>query len=210
MINANHLTKLLQFLSFIGSLLIVDCSFAQSRFDVFHVSGNQNFNAPSDSIYKGNDEQALTANLSVPIFLKDSSIWFTSFDYQYFDIGNAVSSTAPRNSYFMHGMLLKTGYIHRFNAQKSLQVLLVPRLMSDLKGSFSDGFQMGGIVLYEKKKSKDFTWRVGALFNQEFFGPQLVPLVYLDGKVKGNWKVKGLFPIYGKLYYQRSNKMQAC
>lgn len=182
---------------------------AQSRFDVFHISGNQNFNAPTDTLYQGNEEFAITSNLSVPIFLKDSSIWFTSLDYQYFDIGNAPSLTAPRTNYTMHGILLRTGYIHRFNAQKSLQLLLVPRIMSDFKGSLSKGFQLGGIVLYEKKKNADFTWRVGALFNQEFFGAQLVPLLYLDGKVSGKWRVKGLLPIYGKFYYQANENISA-
>ncbi|NQX90571.1 MAG: hypothetical protein HRT74_00190 [Flavobacteriales bacterium] len=194
---------------FVLGVIASCCSIAQSRFDVFHVSGNQNFNAPTDSIYEGNDEFAITSNLSVPLFLKDSCIWFTSLDYQYFNIGNSATIDAPRSSYSMHGFVLRTGYIHRFDANRSLQFLLVPRLMSDLKGSFTNGFQLGGIVLYEKKRSKDFTWRVGALFNQEFFGPQLVPLVYLDGKVKGRWRVKGLFPIYGKLYYQKNEKVSA-
>lgn len=190
-------------------LLATDTLQAQSRFDVFHISTNQNFNAQEDSLYKGNNEFAFTSNLNVPVFLKDSSIWFTALDYQYFDIGNPPSLTAPRSNYTMNGLVLRTGYIHRIDAQKSMQFLVAPRLMTDFKGSLSKGFQLGGIVLYEKKKNPDFTWRVGALYNQEFFGPQLVPLLYLDGKVKGKWRVKGLFPIYGKFYYQANDRVSA-
>ena len=90
-----------------------------------------------------------------------------------------------------------------------MQFLLVPRLMTDFRGGTSKGLQLGGIVLFEKKKNPDFTWRIGALYNQEFFGPQLVPLLYLDGKVKGKWRVKGLFPIYGKFYYQANDHISA-
>ena len=198
-----------EWLIIVCCMLAVNSFHAQSRFDVFHLSTNQNLNAFKDTLYRGNNEFAFTSSLNVPIFLKDSSIWYTTIDYQYFSIGNAPSLSDPKTNYTMNGFILRTGYIHRINAQKSMQFLLAPRLMTDFQGGISKGLQLGGVVLFEKKKNPDFTWRIGALYNQEFFGPQLVPLLYLDGKVKGKWRVKGLFPIYGKLYYQANDQISA-
>ena len=47
------------------------------------------------------------------------------------------------------------------------------------------------------------------MFNQEFFGPYLVPLVNLDWKISDKWSVVGLFPIYGKVKYQVNERISA-
>lgn len=178
---------------------------AQKRFDLFNVTGNYNLE-PSVLDRLGHNETALTSNLSIPLVLKDSSVWFTGIDYQYYSIGNSFSETAPIDRFNLHGFIMRTGYIHRFNAKQSLQVLFVPRVMTDFSASLSKSLQLGGIVMYEKKKNADFTWRAGVLYNQEFFGTQLVPLLYLDWNVTRKLKVKGLFPIYGKVFLQHNEQ----
>lgn len=193
------------------SLLISDLTQAQvqKRFDLFYIAGNNNFAKTSDQEVNNNYDKSLTANLSIPIVLKDSSVWFTSLDFQNYNVNTEFSATSPRENLDLHGFILRTGYIHRFNAKKSLQTLFVPRYMSDYNTSFSNSLQFGGMVMYENKKSKDLTWRAGLLYNQEFFGTYLVPLFYLDWKVSNKIKVKGILPIYGKVYIQPSDNFSA-
>ncbi len=183
--------------------------FAQNRFDIFYIAGNYNFMQTTDVNTDNNIESAVQANLSVPLVLKDSSIWYTSIDYQYFSMNNEYLATNPNpiEQFNLHGIILRTGYIHRFNSKQSLQVLFAPRLMTDFVATFSNSIQLGGVLMYEKIKNDDLTWRIGVLYNQEFFGTYIVPVLYLDWNMTSKIKLKGLLPVYAKLYTQPSEKL---
>lgn len=196
----------------IVSILILCASstiFAQNRFDIFSVSGNTNFMQTTTTNSNNNYETVFMSNLSLPIVLKNSSIWYTSIDYQYFAMNNEYlsSDVHPIKKFNLHGVILRTGYIHKFNSKQSLQILFAPRYMSDANASFSKSLQLGGILMYEKVKSENYTWRVGVLYNQEFFGTYIVPVFYLDWNITSKLKIKGLLPVYGKIYMQPSEKL---
>lgn len=193
----------LLFLFFITQL------YAQKRFDLFYVGANENF-MQQDSIKRDkNYEASAFANLSVPIILKDSSVWITVFDYQSYSINNNYFSTdsMPIDRFNLHAFILRTGYIRRFSEGRALQVLVIPRVMTDFNTAFSKSFQMGGMMMYEKVKSKTYTYRIGILYNQECFGPYITPIFYLDWSITQKLKFTGLLPIYGKLYLEPSTKL---
>lgn len=183
--------------------------FAQNRFDVFYLSGNYNFMNTTPVNSDKNYESVITSNLSLPIVLKDSSIWYTSIDYSHFSMFNEPKSddVNPIDKFNLNGFLIRTGYIYKFNAKQSLQILFVPRYMGDFNASFSKSIQLGGLVMYEKIKNDNYTWRVGVLYNQEFFGTYIVPVFYLDWNITSKIKIKGLLPVYGKIYMQPSEKL---
>ncbi|HAF30180.1 MAG TPA: hypothetical protein DCG75_14155 [Bacteroidales bacterium] len=192
---------------------IITTLFAQKRFDVFYAAGNYNFMQTTDINDDSNYEKAFMANLSLPIVLKDSSIWYTSVDYQYFSMNNEFAirygdPIPPISKFNLHGIILRTGYIHKFNSKQSLQILFAPRLMTDFVASFSNSLQLGGILMYEKVKNENYTWRVGVLYNQECFGTYIVPVFYLDWNITEKLKITGLLPVYGKLYMQPSENVQ--
>lgn len=108
----------------------------------------------------------------------------------------------------VHGFILRTGLIQKFEEDRSLQILFAPRLMTDFKNVNSDHFQWGGIVVYEKKYRETLRMGFGALYNQEFFGPNLVPLVNLDWKINDQWSLVGLLPIYSKLKYKFNDRLE--
>jgi len=179
--------------------------FAQKRFDIFSASGNYNFIESENGNQSKNYETAFMSNLNLPIVLKDSSIWYTSLDYQYFAVNNTYSSVYPDFEGFrLHGFIFKTGYIYRFNSKSFLQILFSPRYMGDFNASFSKSIQLGGLVMYERIKNENFTYRLGVMYNQEFFGTYIVPVFYLDWNLGNNFKINGLIPIYGKVFYQPS------
>jgi len=194
-------------------MLILSASlFAQNRFDIFYFSGNYNFMESTDVNPDKNIETSVMSNLSLPIVLKDSSIWFTSIDYQYFSVKNEYnvldgSLIPPVDQFNLHGVILRIGYIHYFNSTQSLQVLFAPRLMTDFTANFSNSLQLGGILMYEKIKNDDLIWRIGVLYNEEFFGTYIVPVLYLDWNVTSKIKLKGLLPVYGKIYTKPSEKL---
>ena len=190
-------------------LFITVSTFAQDRFDIFYLAGNYNFMQTTAINNDANYETAIMSNLSVPIVFKDSSVWYTSVDYQYFSMNNEylLTDPSPVEAFNLHGIILRTGYIHRFNSKQSLQILFAPRYMSDFNASFSKSLQLGGILMYEKIKNDDLTWRIGVLYNQEFFGTYIVPVVYLDWNMTHKIKVKGLLPVYAKIFMQPSENI---
>lgn len=195
-----------------ATLLIVCASFvltAQNRFDIFNISGNYNFMENTMVSDEKNSEVSIQSNLSIPIVLKDSSVWYTSIDYQYFSVLNELNAVdmVQIPEFNLHGFIVRTGYIHKFNSKQSLQVLFAPRFMSNFSATFSKSVQLGGILMYEKIKSDDLTYRLGVLYNQEFFGTYIVPVVYLDWNLTSKLKIKGLLPVYGKLYMQPTENL---
>ncbi len=193
------------------TLVVFSVSFstAQKRFDVFKVAGNNNFLPSAVGETSKDYQRSVTANLSIPIVLKDSSILFTSVDYQFFDVDNEYSLSSPVERFNIHGIILRTGYIRKLSSKTALQILFVPRYMTDFNASFSNSLQLGGIVMYEKVKSVNLTWRAGVLYNQENFGPYIIPIVYLDWKITNKIRFKGLLPVYGKLYTEHSSKFSS-
>ena len=191
-------------------LSIVCSSFAQDRFDLFYVAGNYNLMQTTDANPDENGELGIMAQLKIPIVFENNNVWYSQIDYQYFSIFNEYDAATvnPIDKFNVHGFILRTGYIHRFDEKKSLQILFSPRFMTDFNASFSDAVQFGGVLLFEKIKNENYTWKVGALYNQEFFGPYLVPVFDVNWKITSKLRLSGLLPVYGALYMEPSEKVQ--
>jgi hypothetical protein len=194
----------------IFTLFISLASLAQNRFDIFYVAGNYNFMQTTDANPDENGELGIMAQLKIPIVFENNNVWYSQIDYQYFSIFNENNATTvnPIDKFNVHGFIIRTGYVHRFDEKKSLQVLFSPRFMTDFNAAFSNSVQMGGVLLFEKIKNENYTWKVGALYNQEFFGPYLVPVFDVNWKITSKLRLSGLLPIYGALYMEPSEKLQ--
>jgi len=131
-------------------------------------------------------------------------------NYFYWHVNND-EDTPPEivNPIDIHGIILRTGLYQKFSEDRGLQIFLAPRFMSDFNNVDIDHFQMGALVMYEKKYREGLKMGFGAMYNQEFFGPYLVPLVNLDWKISEKWSIVGLFPVYGKVKYQVNERFSA-
>jgi len=190
-------------------LLCLNSVFSQERLDIVTLGGTYGFPTPYDSIYQGKgNESGIMASLVAPAELSEKSIWYSSLNYFYWAVNNDEEMPEDiMNPIRVHGFILRTGMIHEIKPGKSLQILFAPRFMTDFKGVNSDHFQIGGIAIYEKQYSEKLKLGFGALFNQEFFGPNLVPLVNLDWKLNERWSIVGLLPVYGKVKYRFSDRL---
>ena len=181
---------------------------AQETLDVFTLSGRYGFPQPYDSIYKSKaTEYGAMASLVAPIKMNEKSIWYNSLNYFYFHVDNE-EETSPdiMNPIDLHGIILRTGLYQKFSRDRAVQIFFAPRFMSDFKNMNSDHFQLGALFLYEKKFREGLKMGFGMMYNQEFSGPNLVPLVNLNWKISERWSITGLFPIYGKINYKINEK----
>ncbi|MBL7927129.1 MAG: hypothetical protein JNK61_09490 [Bacteroidia bacterium] len=183
-------------------LLNITMLYAQKRFDVFYVAGNYNF-LKSTNINQNNYEKAWAANLSIPFLFNDSSIWLTTLDYQHYNLPNEHNTADnPVTVFNLHGCIIRTGYIKKISSKQAIHALFIPRVMTDFNATLGNALQLGGMVMYEKIKNKNLMWRAGVIYNQEFFGPFITPVLYLDWHITPTLKFAGLLPVYGKLYIE--------
>lgn len=183
----------------------------QETLDILTLSGRYGFPQSYDSIYTSKaKEYGAMASLVAPIKMNEKSIWYNSVNYFYFHVGND-EDTPPEimNPIDVHGIILRTGLYQKFSRDRAIQVFFAPRLMTDFKNVNADHFQMGALVLYEKKFREGLKMGFGAMYNQEFFGPNLVPLVNVDWQISEKWSMAGLFPIYGKVKYKVNERLSA-
>lgn len=197
-------------------LLVLTCislksAIGQERLDILTFSGQYGFPASYDSIYEGKGtETGFMGTLVTPARLSDKSIWYSSLNYFYWGVDNSEDMDAGIvNPIRVHGFILRTGLVQTLGNGNVLQLILAPRLMTDFKGVDTDHLQWGGIAMYRKEFSERLTMGFGLMLNEEFFGPNLVPLIDLDWKLGERWSLTGLFPIYGKLTYRFSERLDA-
>ncbi|MBL7472211.1 DUF6268 family outer membrane beta-barrel protein [Robertkochia sediminum] len=185
---------------------------AQETLDILTVSGHFGTPQPFEpgSTFTGETtERGAMVNLVVPIVLNDKQIWYNSVNYMQWNVKNDIAMADDIvNPINIHGFILRTGLIQKLSNGNSIQVVFMPRLMSDLKKIDHKHFQFGGTLIYEKIYHEGLKIGYGVLYNQETFGPNVTPLLNLEWKISERWSVSGLLPISSKIKYQATDKLQ--
>jgi len=184
---------------------------AQKTFDLITLSGRNGFPQSYNSIYNGEaKEYGTMVSLAAPIELSEKTMWYNSVNYFYWHVSNnETMPTNISNPINIHGFILRTGLVQKLSRDREIQLLFIPRLMSDLNNVDSEHFQFGGIAMYKKKVSDKLTMSYGAMYNQELFGPYLVPLVDLDWQISERWSITGLLPVNSKIRYKINDRFNA-
>jgi len=203
--------KKMKYIFFIAMLLSGLTARCQETLDLITISGRYGFPQAYDSIYEGKaKEYGIMAEVKAPIEISDKTIWYNSLNYFYWNVSNGVNMPEQQmNPIHLNGFILRTGLYQKFSKGRAIQVFLAPRFMSDFHHIDGSHFQMGGLAIYEKRFQKTLTMGFGVMFNQEFFGPYLVPLVNLDWNISERWSLVGLFPVYGKIKYRVNDRLTA-
>lgn len=152
-------------------------------------------------------ETGFMTNFKIPVVINESSIWYSDLTYQHFNIDYSANDPGSIMPIQVHGVILQTGWVKTLSEKNAIQMLIVPRFMSDLESVNTQHFQLGAIGLYEIKYHDDLTMRYGMMYNREKFGNMFVPLVYLDWIIAPRWSISGMLPIFAKVNYQATEKL---
>ena len=192
-------------------LVLSSNALAQESIDLITISGRYGIPSPYTSTYTGKaTETGILINLRVPIPLNESktSLWYNNLTYTQATINNDEIMPADiANPISIHGFILQTGFMKRFDNGTGFQILFAPRFMTDFEDANGKNWQFGGIALYEKRYNDKLLFRFGLLYNQELFGPILTPLIDMDWRISDKWSIVGLVPIYLKVNYHASDNM---
>lgn len=185
---------------------------AQSSIDLLTIGGSYGFPGTYKNPLNGKaTELSSLINLKAPIVINDKTIWYNDFTYTGHSIRHDISPEPEGmlTSMNLHAFILQTGINQKINDRNGFQLLLVPRYTTDFEGSSSKNWQLGAISLYEHRMSERLLMRFGVMYNDELFGPLLVPLIYLDWQLSERWSITGLAPISLKVGYKVNDRLSA-
>lgn len=150
--------------------------------------------------------QEFSTDITLPIVLDSTKTLLTGVLFEQISLVNQPSS---QNTFYTINPKIGLNYKH--SEKITGTYLFLPKIASDLQeGLNQKHFQFGGIALYNIKKSSNFKYRFGAYYNQELFGPFVVPLLgfYYQSK---NKKLEANFtlPVSADLNYQLIKNIKA-
>ena len=172
--------------------------------DILSFSGRYGLPQEYKEVYNGKATEIGALNsLTAGFKLAPKTMFAINVNHFYFNVKDEPEMPAGIASpIVINGIILRTGIIQQFNNGGKLQLLIAPRLMSDFQNLDGNSFQLGGVVSYQNDLSEKLNLGFGAMYNQEFFGPYLVPLFLLDWQVSDRWFIEGMIPVTAKVHYR--------
>jgi hypothetical protein len=146
------------------------------------------------------------ADLTLPIKLSSRAVFTTGTSVESFRTRLDDSSEEYASTL---GLLLKVGLNYRHSERLRMTYMFLPRYSGD-GGSFArNDLQLGGLAIGKWKKSEDWTWQFGAMYNRELFGPFVVPLLgfYAHSK-ESRWEANFMLPASADINYTLTTKMR--
>jgi hypothetical protein len=198
-----------RFLLFTILWLVFSPVFSQNSLDILTISGRYGLPQPYENTYTEEATETGTfLGLLVPVPLSENTIWINSLNHFYFNVqgGNEIPSGIA-DPVKLNGFILRTGLYQKFDKGRGIQVLFAPRLMTDFNNVDKNHWQFGAILAYEKIFNERLGMSFGAMYNQELFGPYLVPIVNLDWQFAEKWSINGMLPVYAKVNYRAGENL---
>jgi hypothetical protein len=110
----------------------------------------------------------------------------------------------------LRSFTLRTGLMVNHSEKLTGTYLFVPRVSSDLNSSFSDGLQLGGLVLFKIAQSPRSNIKLGLFASTEFFSAFVTPLLgYYRLSEDSKWEINGLLPASFGVSRKLSSKFDA-
>lgn len=132
-----------------------------------------------------------SADIKVPVSVgKEKRIVF-GFDFSNNSIQDELSNQHWSFSHTGLRLIYQTG-----NENKKWEFMLMPKFSSTFTGGIDiKDFQLGAAFFRTKIKGPKFRLKYGAYFNQELFGPMLIPMFGFDWLIAPKWRFKLIVPL---------------
>ena len=172
--------------------------------DILSLSVRYGLPQEYNEVYNGKaTETGMLNSLTAGFKLAPKTMVGINVNHFYFNVQDEPEMSAGIASpIIINGIILRTGIIQELGNGGKIQLLVAPRLMSDFKNLDGNSIQMGGLISYQNDLNENLNLGFGAMYNQEFFGPYLVPLFLLDWQVSERWYIEGMIPVTAKVHYR--------
>lgn len=185
------------FLSFIFSGVVQ----AQKYTDLFSISEQY---SPNNSFKSGSakcDIHDMNIAAKAPLKINATDFVLVGFSANRLTFSG---DSLPGGSSFL-ATTLQVGYVANFG-RYNITAVALPKVSSDFAEVTHHSFQMGGLLIFSVKYSDNFKLKYGCYYNQEFFGPLIVPIIGLDWKINEKLRIFGNLPITATAEYTLSKR----
>lgn len=131
-------------------------------------------------------------NIKVPLVQKNKDVLILGANFSSLSFHGNYD---PTHSNMFYTATLPLGYNKRWNERFQTTLLALPKISSDFKDVSSKDLQLGAVLLLTFAKRENLKYKFGAYYNQEFFGPLILPLVGIDWQPNDKWSLFGNLPI---------------
>ena len=154
-----------------------------------------------DSIAGNTTLQDFGVDITLPIKLNDSNAILTGLN-----LDQIKTKFHPLYDFqTVSTVNLKIGYNKKHSKKWRGTYLFLPKISSDIKNITSKDFQLGALILMKYNKKENLKYNVGLYYNNELFGPFLVPLLGLYYKSKNDkFEANLTLPIWADVNYKLS------
>lgn len=185
----------------IAAMLVIGFSHAQKYTDLFSVSEQY---SPNNSFKSGSTKCDIhDMNLAAKAPLKINATDFVLVGFSANRLTFSGDSLIGGSSFL--ATTLQVGYIVNFG-RYNITAVALPKMSSDFAEVTHHSFQMGGLLIFSVKYSDNFKLKYGCYYNQEFFGPLIVPIIGLDWKINEKLRIFGNLPITATAEYTLSKR----
>jgi len=172
--------------------------------DIVSLSGRYGFAQDYSEGYEGKATEIGALNsLTAGFKLAPRTMFAINVNHFYFHVKDEAEMPVDIASPIaINGIILRMGIVQEFSNGGEMRLLAAPRLMSDFKNLDGNSIQMGVLASYQNDLNENLNLGFGAMFNQELFGPYLVPIFLLDWQVSDRWYIEGMIPVTAKVHYR--------
>jgi hypothetical protein len=185
---------------------------SQETIDILSLTGRYGLPGDyKDAAYGGQATEWGSINTFQAGFnLARNTMFIINLNHFYFNLQGEPEPAFPAevaNPVIVNGIILRTGIRQYFSDGRQLQVLVMPRLMSDFRNLDGNSFMLGAAAIYKKTYRDELSVGFGAVYNTELFGPYLVPVLDLYWQFAEKWRIWGMIPITARVEYDVSEDM---
>ncbi len=172
----------------------------------FDLAGMQYWFSPASFHRDSVGEQSFTASLSVPLNVAPRFKLIFSPAYEQ----RLESGPGLEKPWKLESLALPLNFVfYASDSTRMLSVTAINRFNGYSQLFVDDGWQLGGAVLASKRFGQKLWFRLGAYYNNEFFGAYFLPLVGCDWRISDSWRLFGLLPSNMRLQHRISERINA-
>tara|TARA_A100000164_G_scaffold57892_1_gene46546 strand:+ start:3049 stop:3894 length:846 start_codon:yes stop_codon:yes gene_type:complete len=148
-----------------------------------------------------NETNEYSAAVFIPMVTKKNNYLILGAGYNKLSLKNSLNKPLISN---LGALSIQLGGLINLNNDWSLTGMMIQKISSDFEDLSKKDYQIGAIGFLTKKLNKHVKYKLGLFYNQEFWGPQIFPILGFDFILSDKLRFFGLLPRIMTLEYQIS------
>ena len=148
-----------------------------------------------------NETNEYSATVFLPIKTKKNNYSIFGAGYNKLSLKNSLNQPIISN---LGALSIQLGKLINLDNDRSITFIMIQKISSDFEDLSKKDYQLGTVGFLTKQLNKNAKYKLGLFYNQEFWGPQIFPILGFDLIFSDKLRFFGLLPRMMTLEYQIS------